>query len=369
MTVNVKKSLDEIASSFLINGVVLSCERHGNGNVNDTYLITCSANGEQDRYTLQRINHHVFPDPEGLMQNFEKVTSHLLKKSIEQNHGKEVLCLIPTKKGLTFHLDGQGNFWRMTKFIPGGRSFEVPENDRHAYEAAKSFGSFQADLADLDASSLVETIPDFHNTKKRLERLKEIREEDPVNRLREVSELADFAIQNQKLASTINSSDFPTRIVHNDTKLNNVLLHKSTGEGMCVVDLDTVMPGCALHDFGDLVRTAASSALEDEVDVSKMKFLPNRFAAILDGYLDGSGEMLLREELNALPMAPIVITYELGVRFLTDFLEGDVYFKITRENHNKHRARAQFALVQSMLDSFDDMKGILEQKLKSIGTY
>ena len=362
MSFNIDNALEDVASHFSIRGEIVSCEKHGNGNVNDTFLVKCQEEGEENLYTLQKINHHVFKNPVALMRNFERVTSHLLQKSLEQNRGEEVLTLIPSMEGNSYFQEAEGNFWRMTKFIEGGRSYDVPENEMHAFEAAKAFGRFQSNLNDLGGSTLVETIPDFHHTRKRFDRFKEVYRQDSLNRVCEVKELVEFALSNEALADAIHPNDFPTRVVHNDTKLNNVLLHKTTGKGICVVDLDTVMPGCALHDFGDLVRTASSSALEDEPDEKKIHFLPNRFNAIVDGYISGTGDMLNEDEIEALPIAPIVITYELGIRFLTDYLEGDVYFKIKHHDHNKDRVRAQFALVQSMLRSFEEMKRIVFSK-------
>jgi len=348
--------VERVLSYFCLLGEVCDFEKHGNGNVNDTYLINCRDKNESNLYTLQRINHFVFKDPRALMNNFERVTSHLLSKSIDQNHGNEVLTLVPALDGQSFYQDVEGDYWRMTKFIKDGKSLDVPKYDGHAFEAAKAFGQFQANLNDLGQPSLVETIPDFHNTRKRFDRFAELVEEDPVNRLSTVHALVDSFSQYKHLADAINRPDFPSRVVHNDTKLNNVLLHKDTGKAICVVDLDTVMPGCALDDFGDLVRTAANAASEDEPNLSKVKFLPSRFQAIVEGYLNGCEGMLTEREIKSLPIAPIVITYELALRFLTDFLEGDKYFKIHYQGHNLDRAKSQFALMQSMLASSAEME-------------
>jgi len=348
--------VERVLSYFCLLGEVCDFEKHGNGNVNDTYLINCRDKNESNLYTLQRINHFVFKDPRALMNNFERVTSHLLSKSIDQNHGNEVLTLVPALDGQSFYQDVEGDYWRMTKFIKDGKSFDVPEHDGHAFEAAKAFGQFQANLNDLGQPSLVETIPDFHNTRKRFDRFAELVKEDPVNRLSTVHALVDSFSQYKHLADAINRPDFPSRVVHNDTKLNNVLLHKDTGKAICVVDLDTVMPGCALDDFGDLVRTAANAASEDEPNLSKVKFLPSRFQSIVEGYLNGCEGMLTEREIKSLPIAPIVITYELALRFLTDYLEGDKYFKIHYQGHNLDRAKSQFALMQSMLASSAEME-------------
>ena len=214
------------------------------------------------------------------MENFSRVTAHLRRKAVDGQHAFETLILIPTMDGESFLREGN-SYWRMTKFIAGGRSFEVPKNDNHAYEAAKAFGLFQANLNDLPGPALVETIPDFHNTRKRFDDFLFALEKDAHGRSREVGDLVAFAKQREVLAEKIRLKDFPSRVVHNDTKLNNVLLHKDTGQGMCVVDLDTVMPGCVLHDFGDLVRTAACSSLEDETDLSKVRFLPSENTMVI----------------------------------------------------------------------------------------
>ena len=358
--------INEIASQFLMGGRVLSCETHGNGNVNDTFLLHCENGDHPHRFTLQRINHDVFRNPEGLMKNFSRVTRHLQSKISSGNQDKKCLSLVPTIQGNSFHQDSRGNYWRMTKFVDGGRSLEVPDNLNQAYEAAKAFGEFQASLVDLPAESLIETIPDFHNTRMRFDDFRSIVKEDPQGRANEVKDLIEFALQRERLADTIMNHEFPVRIVHNDTKLNNVLLHKSSGKGMCVVDLDTVMPGCILHDFGDLVRTAASSAIEDEAVLEKVYFLPDTFSAIVQGYLESAGGILEKKEIDHLPVAPLVITYELGLRFLSDHINGDRYFKIKRPNHNLDRVRAQFKLLSSMEENLENIRGIVSEHGKRI---
>lgn len=353
-------SIERICLRFSTDGSLSSYEPHGNGNVNDTFLVSCQNGEEINRYTLQRINPEVFENPTGLMENFSRVTSHLSQKSVEGNHGLKVLTLVPTVDGMSYLVDG-GSYWRMTNFIAAGRSFEVPENEHHAYQAAKAFGRFQSDLNDLPGPALVETIPDFHNTRKRLEDFLSSVQKDSCDRVVEVEDLIAFAKEKAFLADKISLSEFPSRVVHNDTKLNNVLLHKDTGEGICVVDLDTVMPGCVLHDFGDLVRTAACSSLEDEQDLSQVCFLPAVFEAIAGGYLESAGKMLAVKEIEFLPVAPLVITYELGLRFLTDYLQGDRYFKVKKIGHNLDRTRAQFKLLSSMEESLPLMESIIER--------
>ena len=359
MANHTKSFISEVGHQFSLDGYIGSSEVHGNGNVNDTFLLFCEDGDSLNRYTLQRINHDVFKNPEGLMENFSRVTRHLQSKIEDEGTDKKCLNLVPAKDGRFFHKDSNGNYWRVTKFIDGGRSFDVPEDIHQASEAAKAFGDFQAKLADLPGDPLIETIPDFHNTRMRFDHFRSVCNKDELGLLNEVQDLVDFAMEREHLADLIKVENFPSRVVHNDTKLNNVLLHKKTGEGMCVVDLDTVMTGCVLHDFGDLVRTAACSALEDEPGLEKVFFLPETFEAIVVGYLETAGNILEPIEIEHLAIAPQIITYELGLRFLTDYLEGDVYFKVKRVDHNLDRVRAQFKLLASMEEHFDQARQIV----------
>ena len=266
----------ELASRFRLQGGVFSAKPFGNGNVNDTFLVNSDTG---NRYTLQRINHDVFKDPVSLMDNFARVTQHLSQKFKDGHTTLQTLVLVPALDGSSYITGDQGNYWRVTEYVPDGLSLEVPQSREHAYEAARAFGDFQYQLRDLLGDPLIETIPDFHNTESRYHAFLRAVEADPCQRASEAADLISFAKENEHLATLIRYADFPTRTVHNDTKLNNVLLHETTGVGLCVVDLDTVMPGCALHDFGDLVRTAACSSEEDEPDISKIYFLPDRFSA------------------------------------------------------------------------------------------
>ncbi|MEK9773656.1 MAG: aminoglycoside phosphotransferase family protein [Opitutae bacterium] len=351
-----------LASLFELDGIPKSAQPFGNGNVNDTFLVTTDT---AHSYTLQRINHDVFKDPVSLMDNFARVTTHLAQKHEDGHTTLQTLVLVPAKDGSSYLTGEHGNYWRITEYVPNGLSLEVPETRKHAYEAARAFGDFQYQLSDLPGDPLIETIPDFHNTVSRYQAFNRAVEQDVCGRAGEVTDLISFAQENEHLAGLIRYVDFPTRTVHNDTKLNNVLLHKKTGKGICVVDLDTVMPGCALHDFADLVRTAACSSEEDEPDISKIHFLPERFSALVDGYLAGVRDMLEPREIVRLAVAPQVITYELCLRFLTDFLQGDTYFKVKRPGHNFERARAQFQLLRSMQEHQSVMEDRVSQSLAS----
>ena len=352
------KLISETCSLFCFSGRMDSIVTFGNGNINDTFLLSSKDRDDTERYILQRINHEVFNDPVALMDNFSRVIDHLKQKSSHAKGVEKVLSLIETKDGKSFTLDGNGNYWRMLEFISEGCSLEFPENKNQAYEAARAFGNFQSDLNDLPEPPLVETIPDFHNPEIRYQQFITAMQKDRVGRVDQVSDLITFVKKRDHLATLIRSSEFPRRVVHNDTKFNNILLHKETGRAICVVDLDTVMPGCVLHDFGDLVRTAACSSIEDEQNLDRVNFLPEIFESIVQGYLKTAGNMLSFREIDALPSAPLVITYELGLRFLTDYLEGDHYFKVKNERHNLDRSRAQFKLLESMEKQGESMREI-----------
>ena len=349
-----------LASRFQLDGTATSAEPFGNGNVNDTFLLITDCGHS---YTLQRINHDVFKDPVSLMDNFARVTRHLSQKNTDGQTTLNTLVLVPALDGSSYIIGEEGNYWRVTEYVPNGLSLEVPQSREHAYEAARAFGDFQYQLRDIPGDPLIETIPDFHNTESRYHAFLRAVEVDLCQRASEAADLISFAKENEHLATLIRYANFPTRTVHNDTKLNNVLLHETTGVGLCVVDLDTVMPGCALHDFGDLVRTSACSSEEDEPDISQIHFLPDRFSALVEGYLCGVCDLLEPVEVEHLAEAPQVITYELALRFLTDFLLGDTYFKVKRPGHNFERARAQFQLLRSMQEYASQMKSTVSSCL------
>ena len=351
-----------LASHFQLDGTATTVEPFGNGNVNDTFLVRTDSG---NRYTLQRINHDVFKDPVSLMDNFARVTAHLGQKHTDGHTMLQTLVPVPAQNGSSYLTGEHGNYWRVTEYVPGGLSLEVPKSRTHAFEAAHAYGDFQYQLKDLPGDPLIETIPGFHNTEARYQAFRKALDENVCGRAGEAADLISFAQENEHLARLIGYADFPTRTVHNDTKLNNVLLHEETGKGICVVDLDTVMPGCALHDFADLVRTAACSSEEDEPDVSKIHFLTDRFSALVDGYLAGVRDMLEPREIERLAVSPQVITYELSLRFLTDFLQGDTYFKIKRPGHNFERARAQLQLLRSMQEHASVMEDTVAASLAS----
>ena len=361
------RELIEKLGHFTVEGKCTKITPNGNGNVNDTFVATLQYQAHSKKYTLQRINHLVFQNPPQLMDNFSRVSRHLQTKP-----GRCCLRVIPSKKGHFYHQDEQGNYWRLLEYIEGVKCLEVPENQQQAYEAAYTFGQFQADLLDLPGDPLIETIPEFHNTSKRFESFTKVLKQDPLGRSAEASTWIDFASNRESLCFALSTEKLPVRVVHNDTKLNNVLLDAETEKGVCAIDLDTVMPGCVLHDFGDLVRTTACPVSEDETDLKKVEFLAVIFEAIVEGYFQATKDFLVEEEIAGLAKAPLVITYELGLRFLTDYLAGDPYFKINYAAHNLNRAKVQFQLVSSMEENVKAMEEIVaricRKHNRSLGT-
>jgi hypothetical protein len=359
-------NLEFISSEFLIPGDFRSAQPYGSGHINDTYAVEFSQSGTPVRYIFQRINHKVFPNPGKLMENIERVCFHSQTKlKVEENPdaSRRSLTLLPTRSGGKWHVDGL-NHWRCYPFIENARTYDVIKSTGQATAAAKAFGHFQGLLADLPGERLFETIPDFHHTRKRFERLMEVFAADPMGRASLVGEEMDFVREREAdvsiIVDALEAGRIPERTTHNDTKLNNVMIDDETGEGICVIDLDTVMPGTALNDFGDMIRTATNPAPEDEKDLSKVHMRIEYFKAIAQGYLEGAGSFITPSELDLLPMSGKLMTFEVGIRFLTDFLEGDVYFKTHRDGHNLDRCRTQLKLVTSIEEQMDATKRILD---------
>ena len=356
-----------IIGNFSLYGDLISVEPYGNGHINDTFAVVCDQCGTRVRYILQRINTNVFRDPVNLMDNISRVTSHLATKA---DNCRQTLTLVPAKDGKSYIVDADGNYFRTYLFIENATSYDILENSRQAYEAASAFGKFQADLADIPGGRLVETIKDFHNTLARVAQLENAIKLDKMNRVKDVAAEIDFVLSRksmtEKLIALQNEGAIPERITHNDTKLNNVMIDDATGKGICVIDLDTVMPGLAHYDFGDMVRTGTSPAPEDEVDLSKIYMRFENFEALLRGYCSTAGKVLNDCELEHLPFAGALITLEIGTRFLTDYLEGDVYFKTHRAGHNLDRCRSQFQLVRSIENQHNEMMNLLNTVKKEI---
>jgi aminoglycoside phosphotransferase (APT) family kinase protein len=342
-----------IGNQFAVQGEFVSGEEIDSGHINSTYSGTFrQADGTRRRYIFQSINRNVFKDPYAVMRNVECVTRHINDRvlRVKKDLGGQTLNLFPARGGAAWVEDAGGGVWRCYNFIEGCVTYDVVENTRQAYQAARAFGSFQDLVSDLDATSICETIPDFHHTRKRFQRLMEVAAADPCGRLASVRPEFDFVSQREPLTGVlldgIAAGTIPLRVTHNDTKINNVMIDAETDEAVCVIDLDTVMPGLALYDFGDLVRSATSPAAEDETDLSKVQMQMPMFEALVEGYLDSASAFINDTEIEHLAFAGKLMTLEVGIRFLTDHIEGDVYFKTHRPNHNLDRCRTQLKLVE-----------------------
>ena len=359
--------LREIATRFDIAGDLVDVRPYGSGHINYTYVSRFEAGGAARRYIHQRINHEVFREPEKLMENIERVTRHLRSriKADGGNPDRETLNLIHGRDGGAFIRGDDGTYWRTYLFIEGARTYDVVEDINHVRNAAGAFGRFQLHISDLPGRRLHETIPDFHNTVRRFENFRRSLDADPANRAARAKTEVDFVLERESTCSVLTdlvaAGRAPERITHNDTKFNNVMIDDATGEGICVIDLDTVMPGLPMYDFGDCVRAGANPAAEDERDLSKVRADMEMFERIAQGYLDTARHFLTPVEVEHLAFSARLITFEIGMRFLTDFLDGDVYFKVHREEHNLDRCRTQFKMVADMEREADRMEQIVRR--------
>jgi len=369
-------SLFDIADRFSLNGEVVKVTTHKVGHINDTYIVETKpvpTGGGRLRYVLQRVNSRVFPEPKPLIDNIKSVTERI-RERVEERGGdsrREVLTLVDTKEGRHFHIDGQGEFWRCYLYIDG-LTVDFVKSDEGgmeiAYEASAAFGRFQEDLRDIDISKINVTIDDFHNTSVRFDDFLKTVKDDTHGRYKGAREEIEFCLAREGLKGAItdriDSGEIPIRVTHNDTKINNVIFEggrKSPPRALCVIDLDTVMPGSLLYDFGDQVRTTTSSTAEDERDLDKVAFDLGLFEALVRGYIEACSGFITDEERRLLPICGRVITFETGLRFLTDHLRGDKYFKIEREGQNLDRARTQFKLVSSMEELEREMESIVKR--------
>ena len=349
-------------------GEVLGYKPITAGHINDTYIVEyLQENGEKIRYLLQRINTNVFRMPVELMENVMGVTAFLRKK-IEAAGGdptRETLTVFPAKDGKNYYMAEDGGCWRMYNFVEDAFSITELTSAEDFKSAALSFGNFQNLLADYPIETLYETIPNFHNTPSRFKDFLEALEKNASGRKGEAIPEIDFVLAREKDCSVItdllDSGMLPVRVTHNDTKLNNVLFDNTTKKGLCVVDLDTVMPGSSLYDFGDSIRFGANTGAEDEKDLSKISLDLDLFKAYVEGYLESAGDSLTKNEIEYLPFASKLLTFECGMRFLGDFLNGDVYFKTEYREHNLVRARTQFKLVADIEAKFSEMQSIVNQ--------
>lgn len=336
-------ALAAVVGHFETGGAFVSAAPFGNGLIHRSYCVTVSSGA---RFMLQRINTRVFPQPVELMENIDRVTAHL--GGIAAGAGRRALTLVPAVDGRTFAVDGEGMYWRLYRFIEGTRTVERIESAEECFEVARAFGDFQLQLTTLPEPRLHDTIPGFHDTPKRLAALDAAIAADAANRVKLAGPEIEFIHSRGSLVRMLLDAGMPERVTHNDTKINNVLLDEKTGEAVCVIDLDTVMPGLAVYDFGDMVRTATCTAAEDERDLSLIHARFDYFEALARGYLAGAGAFLTRTEKELLTASGKLITFEQGVRFLWDYLRGDLYYPVSRESHNLDRCRTQLRLLESL---------------------
>ncbi|MDQ1355339.1 MAG: hypothetical protein QG657_5649 [Acidobacteriota bacterium] len=357
-----------VLKQFRVEGEFLSARPTGSGHINDTYLAQVQRAGHILLYIVQRINRYVFPDPPAMMENIVRVTLHIrrkLEKRGAHDISRRVLRVILSHDGAPYFRDPEGDYWRVYDYIEKARSYDTLNSFDQAFEAARLFGRFLEILHDFPDPPLHETIPGFHDGQKRLEAFQKALAGDPFNRAKTARPEIDFVLANAGLFTVlpdlVKEGKIPMRATHNDTKVNNVLLDETTGEGICVIDLDTVMPGLSLYDFGDLARSTLCSAAEDEPDAAQIAVDLSRFHAILRGFLATAGGILTETERSCLVFSTKMMTQIIGVRFLTDYLLGDNYFKVHREGQNLDRSRRQFKLVQSIMENEERMEALVKK--------
>lgn len=357
----------DILFNFAIDGEFVSCEPYGSGLINRTYVAVYNEGGRRVRYIVQRINTNLFKNVDGLMNNIKLVTefnrAEIMKRGGDPD--RESLTLVPTKNGGTYFRTEEGDCYRVYVFIENAKGYDVVEKPEHFYESAVAFGKFAMLLDRFDSSKLFEVLPDFHNTVKRFDNFRRSLEADKLNRAKDVKKEIGFALEREKITHTIvdllASGKMPSRVTHNDTKLNNVLIDTRTDKAVSVIDLDTMMPGSICYDFGDSIRFGCNPCLEDTPETEKVIFNMPLFETYTKGYLSVFGDTITDIERKNLPMGAILMTYECGIRFLTDYLDGDVYFRKTREGQNIDRTRSQFKLVSDMEKRYDEMLSAVEK--------
>ena len=363
-----EKLLNEALAAYDFGGQLVGAVRYGSGHINDTFVVHTQP-GEDPcrRFILQRISSAAFKHPDEVMANIVGVTSFLGEKIKEAggNPARETMSVWATKSGENFYTDSEGGAWRVYPFVEDTICLQKAETPELFAASARAFGKFQRMLKDYPADTLYETIPKFHDTEDRLAKLKAAVAADVMGRVKEVGPELKFVQEREadcsEALSALRDGRLPLRVTHNDTKLNNILIDRESGEGICVIDLDTVMPGLAINDFGDSIRFGANHSAEDERDLTKVNFDLELFDVYAAGFLEGAGGALTETELDYLPWGAKLMTLECGIRFLTDYLEGDHYFRIHREGQNLDRCRTQFKLVSDMEAAWDDMKAVVDK--------
>lgn len=366
-----EKSLEiavEALKSMKFDGDVINVKSFGSGIINDTFLVTCKNNkGNENKYILQKINSSIFKNVEKLMENYCGVCDYL-KKIVSENGGdveRETITVVPTDSGKSYLKDSLDNYWRAIKFISDTVTYDVAESAEDFYKVGKAFGEFQNKLAGYNAENLYESIPNFHNTKERFKTFLLAIENNKARRLESVRSEVDFILEREKDTSILldlyENGELPLRVTHNDTKISNILMDANTKNGICIIDLDTIMPGLSLYDFGDAIRSGATHALEDEKDLDKVYVDLEFFEAFTKGFLEGTNSSLTEKEIEMLPMGAKVITLEQAIRFLTDYLDGDVYYKTSYSNQNLDRTRTQLKLVKDIEEKWNELNNIVNK--------
>ncbi len=359
-------SLKDISSHFRVYGDFVKAVPFGSGHINSTYKVVFNQSGVFVSYIFQKINTDIFKDPYAVMDNISRVVSHLKNKLNDfDDVSRRVLTIIPTSDNKLFYKDHLNNYWRAYCFINNVTCYDVLQTPEQAYKAAKAFGEFQKMLVDIPGGRLIDTIPNFHNTQMRYEEFERVLNEDIGNRAAKVTREIEFILTRKKYLEKFielkNSGNLPERICHNDTKLNNIMIDNETDEGICVIDLDIVMPGFVMYDFGDMIRTGTSPVVEDEPDYTKVVMRMHLFKALAKGYMDSARDFLTEVEKDNLAFGGLIITYEQAIRFLTDYLQMDTYYKINREGHNLDRTRTQIALIESIESQMDEMNYFIKK--------
>lgn len=359
-----KYKVEDVISQFNLDGEIRDIHPYGSGHINDTFRLQ-NADKKKPDYLLQRVNHTVFKDIPSLMENIRYVTEHIRKKLEAKGMAdsfRRVLTLVPTKNGNIYFKDAEGNFWRIFYFITKTVSYDIVSTRQQAKEGGRAFGEFQRWLSDFKPGILKDTIPYFHNIEKRYEKFVNVVAADPIRRVKEVEPEIEFVTDRINAMGTIlrygEAGKIPLRITHNDTKFNNVLFDEKD-RALCVIDLDTVMPGYLAYDFGDSIRTIVNTAAEDEKELQKIDVNIQFFKAFTLGFIKETTGLLSKEEIELLPMGALLLPYIMGLRFLTDYIEGDVYYKIHSPGHNLQRARAQFQLLRKLEAIYPSLKEIV----------
>lgn len=356
--------LKKVIAYYDLPGDIISATQCLNGHINGTYHVKLlKTDGEEDNLIVQKINHYVFKDPKKVMHNIKEVGNHVRGRKSDTDC--DIISFLDNKEGQNY-TTVEGEYWRICRFVKDSVTYDFVENSKVLYSAGYAFGRFQSLLSDLPMEKLHDTIPDFHNTRKRLNDFFEMVELDPLGRAKDLkNEIAFFEKHSSlatKLCDMLDAGEIPLRVTHNDTKYNNILMHKDTYKPLCVIDLDTVMPGLAMHDFGDAIRFAANTAVEDETDLSKVGLNLENYHEFTRGFMSAC-EGLTKKEIDVMALGAITITIELASRFLADHINGDKYFRIHRKNHNLERARCQIKLAQDMIEKYDVMCRIVNESV------